>query len=106
MTIIYDFEHANAMKQKNDYDYAVYQNYKNGKYKATHKRVKDAEFFLLPKIFIYCNHVCIVTGEQVRGGRAYVEHCRSFSVSIDRKNKIIFLNKKGSLDSCQSKPNP
>ena len=94
MTIIYKFEHEKAMKEISNEHYKIYQNYHNGKYKATHKRVKNHEFYLFDKIFIHRDSICIVTGNQECGGKAYVEHCKSFRTSVDRKNKIVFLEKR------------
>lgn len=91
LTVIYSFDHKRVMKQKNNEHSAIYQNYINKKYKATHKRVTDTEFYLLPKIFINEDYVSIVTGKQHTGGKAYIEHCKSFDVSVDRKNGVILL---------------
>ena len=64
--IITNYEHEQAMEcQDNEY-YIVYQNFKNNKYKATHKRIRPIEFFTLPKIFIYKDSVDIVLGNQFR----------------------------------------
>lgn len=91
MTIIYNHEHEKAMVQKESEHYSIYQAYKNGKYKATHKRVTEEEFYMLPKLFISDSHVSIVTGNQHCGGNAYISHCKTFNYSIDRKNKVVFL---------------
>lgn len=93
MTIIYGID-KDAMTRKDNIHYAIYQDYKNGKFKATHKRVTDNELYILPKLFIYTDHICVVTGNQSSGGKQYIAHCKSFYVSVDRKNKVVFLIEK------------
>ena len=91
MTIIYNHEHQKAMVQNESEHYSIYQAYKKGKYKATHKRITDEEFYTLPKLYIYDSNISVVTGSQYSGGRAYINHCKTFNYSIDRNNKVIFL---------------
>lgn len=99
MTILYDFKVKQWLKRVCGEHTTIFQNYCKGKYKATHKRVKDAEFWHLPKIFIYPDHVGIVTGNQeCKGGYEYIRHCKTFEYSVDRINQIVFLKKKGTAE--------
>lgn len=50
MTIIYPFEKERYMHERSEHA-LIYQQYQRGLIKATHKRVKEAEFFLLPKMW-------------------------------------------------------
>lgn len=94
MLIVYKHNHNSVMKiNVPDELQRIYQQYSNGKYKATHKRVKTSEFLTLPKIFIHHDCVCVVEGS-VRDGKsvgAYIDHCKNFDVEIDRINGIVFL---------------
>lgn len=96
MTIIYNFEAEKWINKNGGEHAAIFQAYVKGKYKATHKRVKNEEFWHLPKLFIYSDHVGIVTGNQEpKGGYEYVKHCKTFEYAVDRMNQIVILKKKG-----------
>jgi hypothetical protein len=92
MTIIYPHEKKprfNHVSHK-----AIYENFKKGKYKQTHKRITNEEFWTLPKIFVdEKGGVSIVTGNQSVGGNTYIEHCKSHNCFIDRKNGVIVLKR-------------
>ena len=95
MTIIYDIEADAWMKKKDNEHAVIFQDYMAGKFKATHKRVKNEEFWHFPKLFLYPDHVGIVTGDQEkRGGLQYVRHCKTFEYSVDRVHRIVFLKER------------
>lgn len=90
MTLIFPFQVKRFMS-----DNSLFRQYRKGIIKPTHKRVTDVEFFVIPKLFIYTNGVvAVVTGNQHCGGSAYLEHCKSFDYSIDRKHKVVLLYEK------------
>lgn len=98
MTIIYPFEKERYMHERSEHA-LIYQQYQRGLIKATHKRVKEAEFFLLPKLFIYLSgKIDVVTGNQHKGGSAYIKHCKSFRYSIDRKHQVVLLEEQRIVD--------
>lgn len=101
MTIIYNFDKDKWMKDKNKHG-VIFQRYINGIYKGTHKRVTQEEFFTLPKIFVYQNCVSIVTGNQYKGGKDYIKHCKTFDCKVDRINNVIILVEKEGVDEVES----
>ena len=95
MTIIYPFE-KDTVNIQNDEHKEIYENFRAEKYKQTHKRISNEEFWSLPKIFINADGVIsIVTGEQRRGGYEYIKHCKSHTCFVDRINGVIILKKHG-----------
>ena len=93
MTVIYPFE--KETKQFSNTEHRdIYQCYIEGKYKQTHKRITDEEFYCLPKLFLSEDGVVsVVTGNQQRGGSEYIKHCKSHDCFIDRNNGVIILKK-------------
>ena len=76
----------------------ICDNYHNGKYSFTRKRVADSMLITLPKLFIDSWSIHVV-GEQRSIGKstgAYIEHCRSHKISYDPINQIILLTAKAS----------
>jgi len=95
MTVFYKNVPNTEMNQVEREHHEIYQNYINGKYEKTHKRISNEEFWTLTKIFICSDKtVSVVTGNQHSGGCAYIKHCKSFDCFIDRKNNVIVLMKK------------
>ena len=94
MTIICPFEKDTIQIPDGEHK-TIYSNYREGKYKQTHVRITNEEFWRLPKIFINKEGVIsIVTGDQQRrGGYEYIKHCKSHECFIDRKNGVIVLKK-------------